>query len=103
MELTTNLYEVGDNLKAIYDKLGTGIAIVAIQKEPGRDLGRGKTFSAEKPRLYISIDNGKLKLTKVKNWHNKKCNPNGMVANFRIENGCDFKIYQPLHHPEKEY
>lgn len=98
MELTTDLFLVNDYLVSIQHKLGKGIAIVALQKKEGARLGRGAEFSLEKPKLYLSMDEGKLKIIKAKIWHDKKVNPSGMMAKFRIENGCDFIIHQPLRH-----
>lgn len=98
MELTTDLFMVNNYLTTIQHKLGSGIAIVALQKKIGAYLGRGSEFSMEKPKLYLSMDEGKLRIVKAKIWHNKEVNPNGMIAKFRIENGCDFIIHQPLRH-----
>ena len=75
-----------------------GIAIVALQKKRGVELGRGAEFSLEKPRLYLSMENGEIKIVKAKNWRRKDVNPNGMVSKFKIVNGCDFRIYQHFLH-----
>jgi hypothetical protein len=91
MELTTELYMVNDYLSAIQHKLDKGIAIVGLQKKRGADvdLGRGAEFSLEKPRIYLSMDNGQIKIVKAKNWRKRDLNPNGMVARFNIFNGCE--------------
>jgi hypothetical protein len=100
MELTTDLYLVADYLAAIQRKLKNGIAIVALQKKRGQELGRGAEFSLEKPRLYLSMESGEIKIVKAKNWRRKDVNPNGMVSKFKIVNGCDFRIYQHFLHPD---
>ena len=89
-ELTDNFYQVGGEIKKIFDRLTTGIAVIAIQKKEGQDLGRGGGFSMEKARLYLSMETGKLKVVKGKNWAQPGHNPNGKVFKFRIVDGCNF-------------
>jgi hypothetical protein len=90
IELNENIYQIGAILEQIYNKLTTGLAIVAIQKKLGALLGRGQEFSAEKPRLYLSMDSGKLTIVKGKNWHVKGQNPNRQQIQFKLINGCEF-------------
>ena len=90
LELTDNFYQVGGQLKAIFDRLTTGIAIIAIQKKAGIDMGRGAEFSLEKARLYLSMDSGELKIIKGKNWAQPGQNPNGKVFTFKLVNGANF-------------
>jgi hypothetical protein len=89
MELSDKFYLVGGMLKAIYDKLENGIAIVALQKNPGASMARGGVGTLEKPRLYISLDAGKLKIEKAKNWKTQE-NPNGMMNDYKLVSGCKF-------------
>jgi hypothetical protein len=79
-------------LSAITEKIGTGVAIVALQKKPGAQLGRGDSFSLERPRLYLSMDKGKLTIVKGKSWTNPKVDPNGLTIGFKITGGCQFEI-----------
>jgi len=81
---------VAEHLKQIHEKLGSGIAIVALQKDPKAAQGRGGTFSLEKPRLYLNIDAGKITIRKAKNWTNPEQNPNGLTMDFKIVGGCKF-------------
>lgn len=94
MEVSSDFYEVADTLKAIHDKLESGIAIVTIQKKIGASLGRGAEFSLEKPRLYLSMDKGKTTIIKAKNWVKPDFNPNGLVIRYKIVGGCKFIITQ---------
>jgi len=82
-------YAIGDQIKAIHDRLTTGIAFVAIQKKRKTELGRGAEFSEERARLYLSMDPGKLKIVKAKNWRTE-ANPNGMLYTFKLTDGCKF-------------
>lgn len=92
LELTTDLFMVADYLRAIWEKLTTGIAIVAIQKKRGADLGRGGEFSLEKPRLYLSMDAGSMTIQKAKNWKDPTRNPNGYKIDYKIVGGCKFMV-----------
>jgi hypothetical protein len=90
LEITNDFFAVGGEIKAIFDKLDKGIAIIAIQKKGGVELGRGAEFTLEKARLYLSIDSGKLKIVKGKNWAQPGVNPNGKIFNFKLVGGCKF-------------
>jgi len=94
LELTEDLYAVNTHLTAITHKLGNGLAIVALQKKEGAKYGRGQEFSAEKCKLYLSMDAGKIAIVKGKSWADKKVNPNGLTAKFQITAGCDFTMTQ---------
>ena len=100
LELAGDFYMVADYLKQIHDKLSSGIAIVALQKKRGAELGRGGDFGLEKPRLYLSMDAGKLIVQKAKNWTDPEINPNGLVLNFKIVNGCKFIVTDDWHKAE---
>jgi len=89
LEASTDLYLMADHLASIQRKATKGLTVVAIQKAQGRDLGRGAEFSSEKPRLYLSMDPGKIKIVKVKNWHTTE-NPNGLVCKFKLVDGAKF-------------
>jgi hypothetical protein len=92
-EISDNFYAIGGELRAIHDKLKDGIAIIAIQKKGTADLGRGAEFSLEKPRLYLTMNPGELKIVKGKNWAQPGRNPNGMVFKFKLINGAEFLEY----------
>ena len=88
LEVEDNFFLVGKELKAIYEKLDTGIALVALQKDKHKEYGRGATFGLEKPRLYVTLDHSIAKIAKAKNWRGVN-NPNGKICNVRIVNGSD--------------
>jgi len=100
LELAGDFYMIADYLRAIHEKLSSGIAVVALQKKRGADLGRGGDFGLEKPRLYLSMDAGKLTIQKAKNWADPRANPNGLVCEFKIVNGCKFIVTQDWHKGE---
>ncbi|MBN1855606.1 MAG: primase C-terminal domain-containing protein [Dehalococcoidia bacterium] len=90
LEMTTDLYMVNDHLTAIQDRIGTGLAVVAIQKKAGAVYGRGAEFGLEKPKLYLSMDEGRLTIVKGKSWAKKGENPNRLSIDFTIRDGCTF-------------
>ena len=100
LELAGDFYMVGEYLKAIHEKLRSGIAIVALQKKRKADLGRGGDFGLEKPRLYVSMDSGKLTIQKAKNWVQPEVNPRGLTIEFKLVSGCQFHVEKPWYRPE---
>ena len=86
LEVEDNFFLVGKELKAIYEKLRDGVALVALQKDKYKEYGRGATFGLEKPRLYVTLDHGVARIAKAKNWRGEN-NPNGKMCNFKIWNG----------------
>jgi hypothetical protein len=91
LEIHDEFYKMGQLIKDIFDKLTTGLAVIAIQKNRGRDEGLGGERSKEKARLYMAIEPGKLKIVKAKNWISSEINPNGMCMEFKLAKGCKFK------------
>jgi len=91
LEIYDNFYEVGGKLAEIHNKLKGAIAIIALQKNPGVDVGLGGFRGLEKPRLYLSMSAGVLKIVKAKNWRTSE-NPNGKQTRFKIAEGC--KLFQ---------
>lgn len=89
LEVGTEFYTVGVTISGIHEKLKNGVAILAIQKNYGQDLGRGASFGTEKPRLYLSLDMGTLKIIKAKNWKGTE-NPNGKQIDFKLIRGWKF-------------
>ena len=90
LEVTTDFYLVAEEISAIFNKLHKGIALITVQKKRGAELGRGAEFSAEKPRLYLSIENGLLTIVKAKNWAREGENPNGKKFSFSLLGGAKF-------------
>ena len=95
LEMHDNFFLVGGHIKDIHDKLENGIAIIALHKNFGQEYGLGGQRSAEKSRLYLSVDYGQVKIVKAKNWVGVD-NPNGYVAKFRLVAGNKFIIDEPL-------
>ena len=102
LEMDGEVYEVGHEIKAIWQALDKGIAVIAIQKKKNTgnfqtELGYGGDFTLFKSRLYLSIDRSTampgysvLKIVKAKSWKDSHINPNGKEWAFKLVNGCDF-------------
>jgi len=86
LEIYDEFYKVSFYIRQIYDKLDKGIAIIAIQKNPKTDFGLGGLRGLEKPRLYLAMDPGYIKIVKAKNWSGD-LNPNGLYQNFKLIQG----------------
>jgi hypothetical protein len=100
LEIHDEFWKVGGMIKAIHDKLGTkGLAIIAIQKNKDKDLGRGGYLALEKPRLYLTLNPGEAKIEKAKNYADPLNNPNGLVLDFKLHQGCEFSVVRDWYKP----
>ena len=87
LEVHDEFYVIGKRIKEIHDKLKGAIAVICLQKNPGVEAGLGGSRSMEIARLVIALDSGRVKITKAKNYRGKE-NPNGLIKNFKLVNGC---------------
>jgi len=90
LEVYEDFYRIGGMIRGIYDKLRKGIAVIAIQKNAGALYGLGGFRGMEKARLYLSMENGALRIVKGKLWANHSRNPNGLAVDFKLAAGCKF-------------
>jgi hypothetical protein len=91
LELHDEFFKVGGQIKDIFDKLTTGIAIIALQKKTGSDLARGGDFTMEKARLYVSLSKENVcKIIKAKNWVSPMVKPAGKQRKYALYKGCQF-------------
>lgn len=106
-EISSEFSDIGEGFKKIYDKLDKGVAVIALQKSKEKEYGRGSSFSVEKPRLYITldehIDNPEIiiaKIIKAKNWKTE-INPTKRWKKFKIRDGCKIEELTMWLEPEK--
>lgn len=99
LEVLDEFWKVGRILSDLHARLDSGIAIIALQKKRGYRYGRGAEFSAEKARLYLTLetnkDNEMEKIITIESLKNKKV-PYGMAGKscrFKLTDGC---IPEPL-------
>jgi len=55
-EVDGEYYRIATDIRNIYDSLGDGVAIIAIQKKTTEEYARGGQATAEKSRLYMTVD-----------------------------------------------
>ena len=102
MAIYENHYLIGQWLEDIHQKLDGAIAIVAIQKPRGRDLGVGGDVTLNLPRLYLAMSSGKVKIVSAKNRKDRAKNPNGMELRFKLVAGFKFLPTDRWSIPEDE-
>lgn len=93
-DVDAEYYRIPSDIRAIYDALGTGVAVVCLQKKAGAAHGKGGEATMEKSRLYLSLDClahqprstiCALKIQKAKSYPGD--NPNGKERHFKIIRG----------------
>jgi len=93
-EVEGEYFKIPTDIRNIYDSLGDGVAIIAIQKKTDTDYARGGQATAEKARLYMSVDFltvapqsiiCALKIIKVKKYIGR--NIQGHEIHFQISEG----------------
>ena len=90
LEKYKDFFEIGQDIRYIYDAVNKGVAIVAIQKNAGISLGLGGGRSIEKARLYLSLDYGKMTITDAKLFEIKGINPRGWMLDYKLHDGCHY-------------
>jgi len=98
LEISKDFSLIADEIKQIYDKLTTGLCLIAIQKDKDAEYGRGKSFSMEKARMYLTLDKQQysniLTIKSGKNWHQEGVNPAGIEVKYKIVNGAKLLEYE---------
>ena len=107
LEVYKDFYAIGQAITDIHNTLNNGIAIILTQKSQDKGVGRGGDFSAEKPRLYITLDNNyphckTATIVKAKIPTDDEKDPNGLSKDFIItEKGTNFKPLTDWEHIHK--
>ena len=99
LEVHNDFYLVGEYLHKIHENLGMGIAIIALQKNPGSATGRGGWHTLEKPELGIALDHGKAKVVKIREVNPEHENPIHKEYHYEIKDGCQFIKKMGWHYP----
>lgn len=92
LELDQEHYKISGMIKRIHQRLNGAIAIIAIQKKPGTDVGVGGYGTIYKARLALNIEKGVCSIFKAKNWVGSR-NPNGLKQKFEIRDGWDLCVH----------
>jgi hypothetical protein len=115
LSINSEHYRIGDMMKGIYNKLTTGIAFVAIQKNPNvkdikghvyeKDTGTGAEFGKHYSSLYLAMDkfpNNRLKIVKCKEWRDEHFDPEGLEWRYKLAGGIKFlQVQEPDNLPAK--
>jgi len=87
--------QVGNAIKVIQEKLNKGLAVLALQKPPGRDEGYGGYPTIEAASLYLAIDKNKLKVVKAKD-HTGKILDDTVYSFDIVHHGAKFHNIQEV-------
>lgn len=90
LKISTDFYLISQKMQEIYASLGESIGVVAIQKNRGAPLGTGGDKGAEESRLYVNMEGGKAQIVYGKNWAIEGLNPDGLVCDYKLIQGCKF-------------
>jgi len=90
LDLDADVYLVKRHLDKISRSIGKGMALVALQKKGGNELGYGQERSLATPKLYLSMAAGKIKIVKGKVPAKKNVTANGLQRTFVIRDGVQF-------------
>ncbi len=90
IEVPEEAWKIATPINEIFRKLDKGICLIALQKPRSRDIARGGESTLDRPRLYLSMGNGILKIVKCKNWTQDDVNPNGLSLEYKLTQGCNF-------------
>ena len=85
-------YQIAEEQQAIHDAIGRGVAIIFLQKDESRLLARGKAFSAQLPRLYISMSMKSAYVYKAKTPKNPDTPLKGKSCDFKVKNGVHLEF-----------
>jgi hypothetical protein len=94
-------YQMNRLIDKIFQRLTTGIALIALQKRPGKDSAVGGEATIERARLAINMDRADiskdevyntLTMRKAKSSRYHQFNPYGWEWQYNLIKGCDFKI-----------
>jgi hypothetical protein len=88
LELDEEHFKISGMIRRIHKRLNGAIAIIAIQKKPGTEVGVGGYGTIYKARLALNIEKGVCSIFKAKNWRSQR-NPNGLKIKFDIRDGWD--------------
>ena len=98
LEVVDEFWKVAATIQKIHQRLNGALCVIALQKNPGVDLGRGGAFSLEKARLYVSLDYQNAKIISCKNFKENEIvdgNPRGYTCKYKLVDGCRINKVPP--------
>jgi len=91
MEVSGDQYPyVSGWIKQIHDKIidNGAVVLICLQKPPGRDQATGGYGTLDKPRLYLALSRGRIKIVRAKDWTTES-NPRELSIDFKIVKGSE--------------
>lgn len=88
-------YIVTNEIRSIWERLGKGIALIAMQKAPGKEFAVGGSGTTDKSRLYLTLSKnpndhgGIVRISSAKSWSGSE-SPNGKCMPYKLINGAKF-------------
>lgn len=101
LECHEDFFAMGKKIKDIHDALHGSLAVIAIQKNPGSDVGLGGFRSLEVTRLALALDFGRVKIVKAKNFTGE-FDPNGLVCECKILHGSQLVKTNDWHKDQRK-
>ena len=102
--VTDDFWKVGTQIKEMHIALRKtgGIAIIALQKSPFKEYGRGGDITKDLASLYVTLSQpGRAKIVKLKDWKTDS-NPNYKVCDYKLVKASKFIPQSHGHHQEDE-
>jgi hypothetical protein len=99
LEISKDFYDIARPIRMVHQKLGDAVCFIGVQMKSGAELGRGGDFSAEKARLYLTMDyHSDEKMTKVTIYDAKEPRPphdnvRGMFRRVKIIEGSRLSAF----------
>jgi len=89
LEVSTDFYRIGGMIKEMLDKVvGSGILIVAVQKNRDAETGLGGWRTIERAKLVLTLDSGVIKIFQAKNWQDGvTSSPKGKKWSYKLIGG----------------
>ena len=89
LDIESEFYLVGNEVSKILSKLGTGVAIIGLQKPPSRDLPYGGSPAIRKAQAVVILDRSKAKILHAKSRTNSSINPVNKTWTFQYTDKGD--------------
>jgi hypothetical protein len=99
---------VAKAMQSISNRLRSGTALIALQRQYAKEVAKGGEGTLEDPRLYLTMnrvkgeDFAKIKILKCHNWIDPTINPNRMYKNFKIIKGHRIEEISSEWKPDEE-
>lgn len=87
LETHEDFWAVSGEIQKYHDRLRDGVVVVALQKKPGADFGKGGHGTMEKSQLYLTIDDGIMTIAKLKQPPMGRKNLSGLSINYSYGQG----------------